>query len=267
MSQASYQLLHPANVRPVLRGCRSRARRRQGASAVACAGPLDAGPTGIVQAPRWWRRFGVIDGRARVRPEHGGSNTKTHSAIQSVALQFCTRLHGRARHRKIPGVQVPHIPTKEQVGVRIAQLVRAFASGNQSQFARLCGLDAPNVSRYASGLHIPGGEHLARMALACNVSVDWILGLTEVHDLSASKPDEKIRIPERAYAVVDREAVRRFLDGEEAGERRTMVLAIDEHIALVDQADHDRLQASIDEAARKSRTARRRDAQRRARPE
>lgn len=148
---------------------------------------------------------------------------------------------------------MPNVPTKEQVGARIAQLVRDFAAGNQSQFARLCGIEAPNVSRYAAGLHVPGGDHLARMALACGVSVDWILCMPgAVNDTKPPAPDGKIEIPNAAVALVDFESVRREVAGSPLGDRSITYMTIDEHRQLVDDATFRSILQQLDDASKRS---------------
>lgn len=81
------------------------------------------------------------------------------------------------------------LPTKATVADRIRQLLKRIPRENQSEFARLCGLNQADVHRYINALAIPGGAHLAAIAIANEVSVDWILGLDGgVHDISTLLP-------------------------------------------------------------------------------
>lgn len=103
---------------------------------------------------------------------------------------------------------------------RLQQLLRERANGNQSELARMAGLTSPDINRYMSGQHLPRVEHLAAIARSCGVSVDWILGLpNSVNGASGTGPDGKLEIPQNAVALVDFEAVRRFLAGEPVGNR------------------------------------------------
>lgn len=151
------------------------------------------------------------------------------------------------------------LPTKGTVAERIRQLLKRIPRENQSEFARLCGLNQADVHRYINALAIPGGAHLAAIAIANAVSVDWILGLDGgARDISALKPDGKLEIPKGAAALVDDEAIRRFLAEEHLGDRDTAYMAIDAHRRLVDAAEFARLKTQLDDAAKKSRRSRRR---------
>ena len=143
------------------------------------------------------------------------------------------------------------VPTKESVAARIRELLQRQSEGNQSEFARRCGLDRMDVYRYVRAENMPGAEHLARIAQACSVSVDWNLDIPgAVNGISAPRPDEKIEIPSRAVALVDFEAVRRFVAGEELGTRSTAAVRIDSHMRLVDAAEFATVQQQLDDAAK-----------------
>ena len=50
----------------------------------------------------------------------------------------------------------------------------------QGQFAKKLGISRPTVGLYESGARIPDAEVLKDIAERCNVSADWLLGLSDV---------------------------------------------------------------------------------------
>lgn len=62
-----------------------------------------------------------------------------------------------------------------------AQRFSSLRSGKtQSEFAELLGISRPTVGFYESGERIPDAITLGRIARICNVSADWLLGLSDV---------------------------------------------------------------------------------------
>lgn len=115
-----------------------------------------------------------------MRAEHSRCVQKRTDSVNNYSYEIVLACNSGCIAQGLPSVQVPGTsPSRESVALRIRALVAECANGNQSEFGRLCGIEAANVSRYCAGLHMPGGEHLAAMAKACDVSTDWILCLTE----------------------------------------------------------------------------------------
>lgn len=50
----------------------------------------------------------------------------------------------------------------------------------QEQFAKKIGVSRPTIGLYESGARIPDAEILRDICLKCNVSSDWLLGISEV---------------------------------------------------------------------------------------
>lgn len=62
-----------------------------------------------------------------------------------------------------------------------AQRFSSLRSGKtQSEFAEFLGISRPTVGFYESGERIPDAITLGRIARICNVSADWLLGLSDV---------------------------------------------------------------------------------------
>lgn len=62
-----------------------------------------------------------------------------------------------------------------------AQRFSSLRSGKtQSEFAELLDISRPTVGFYESGERIPDAITLGRIARICNVSADWLLGLSDV---------------------------------------------------------------------------------------
>jgi transcriptional regulator with XRE-family HTH domain len=62
-----------------------------------------------------------------------------------------------------------------------AQRFSSLRSGKtQSEFAELLGISRPTVGFYESGERIPDAITLGRIARICNVSADWLIGLSDV---------------------------------------------------------------------------------------
>lgn len=134
---------------------------------------------------------------------------------------------------------MPEIPSKDLVAARIRLLLAETAGGNQSELARMTGMSSPDVSRYAAGLHIPRAEHLVALATACDVSVDWILCLTNVRN----------RLPEDLAGWVDDAAMAR-LDQLSPGEAVVPYGTLGGRIRLVSTAELARVRAIVDERER-----------------
>lgn len=60
----------------------------------------------------------------------------------------------------------------------------------QNQFTKMIQVDASDFSKYLRGLRVPSLETLMKIAKALNVSIDYLLGLTNVRHLEPVE-DEK----------------------------------------------------------------------------
>lgn len=68
-----------------------------------------------------------------------------------------------------------------------AQRFSSLRSGKtQSEFAELLDISRPTVGFYESGERIPDAITLGRIARICNVSADWLLGLSDVKSVEQS---------------------------------------------------------------------------------
>jgi len=63
--------------------------------------------------------------------------------------------------------------------IRNARLLRGYT---QEEFAEVLGMSKNQVSRYERGSNDPTGESLIKIAQALDVSVDYLLGLSDVFD-------------------------------------------------------------------------------------
>lgn len=61
---------------------------------------------------------------------------------------------------------------------RLAE-VMALRSLTPTDLGRELGVSRSQVSQWACGLRTPNAENIAKIAVACNVSADWLLGLTD----------------------------------------------------------------------------------------
>jgi transcriptional regulator with XRE-family HTH domain len=72
-----------------------------------------------------------------------------------------------------------------------------------SEFARFCGLNQQTVDRYVKGERSPNGAGLSAIAVACGVSADWLLGISDAR-----------RYPELTESVRDRKLYDEPVSGE-----------------------------------------------------
>jgi len=59
------------------------------------------------------------------------------------------------------------------------RIVREALNVSQHELARLCGLSINQISRYELGLREPTSTSLIKIARALNVSMDYLVGLTD----------------------------------------------------------------------------------------
>lgn len=64
---------------------------------------------------------------------------------------------------------------KKEVARRLLKIIDDDFNGVYLQFANKSGVKPPTLEKYINAISVPGGENLARMADAANVSTDWIL--------------------------------------------------------------------------------------------
>ena len=57
---------------------------------------------------------------------------------------------------------------------------------SQDEFGQMIGVSRPTVGFYEAGTRIPDAITLTRIASACDVSVDWLLGLSDVKSIDAN---------------------------------------------------------------------------------
>ena len=60
-----------------------------------------------------------------------------------------------------------------------ALIIELGAAANKSEFARKCGLNTQDVQRFLNKGQLPGVHKLIDIATRFNVSVDWLLGLSD----------------------------------------------------------------------------------------
>ena len=72
---------------------------------------------------------------------------------------------------------------KKLIGMRIA-LARKASSLSQEQLGGIIGANKQTVSRWERGIRSPDGEYLRAIADACNCSADFLLGRTDIFEVS-----------------------------------------------------------------------------------
>lgn len=166
---------------------------------------------------------------------------------QDASYTFSWALTGVVGNTNFPIRVVPQIPTKAAVAARIRVLVDAVANGNQSEFARRCGLNQADVHRYLTATSLPGGEHLAALAIGCSVSVDWLLCLTDLRRPLADDIAGWVDDGEMARLLAESTRSGRFLPYGSVGGR----------VRLVGTAELARIVAQVDARSRELRGRRR----------
>jgi transcriptional regulator with XRE-family HTH domain len=59
------------------------------------------------------------------------------------------------------------------------KLIELGAESNSSEFARKCGLNQQDVSRYLTLKALPNSDKLVQISTHFNVTTDWLLGLSD----------------------------------------------------------------------------------------
>ena len=68
------------------------------------------------------------------------------------------------------------------VDKEFSQILAEYLKSNeisQGKFATIIGVKQPQVSEWISGRTKPGYDMLKRMAIACGISADYFLGITD----------------------------------------------------------------------------------------
>jgi|SRR5579859_242489 len=92
----------------------------------------------------------------------------------------------------------------------------------QHQLAHICGFGANQISRYEIGMSDPSGMALRKMAGALQVSVDYLMGLSD-------EPSGKVTVTDLTYP--EQEILERFRQESWPGLTRLIL----EHVAKQDQ--------------------------------
>ena len=91
----------------------------------------------------------------------------------------------------------------EVFSLRIKKLI---GDGSVSAFARLTGLQQASMDRYVKGVHTPNAEALIAISSRCGVTTDWLLGLTDSREGTASDQglSQKLLQSEKKLARVNK---------------------------------------------------------------
>lgn len=73
----------------------------------------------------------------------------------------------------------------EILGTRL-KLLRKRLKVNQTEFSKMIGISSATLSAYETGVKNPSLAVLKNIAETCNVSIDWLCGLSEKESLSNS---------------------------------------------------------------------------------
>ena len=133
-------------------------------------------------------------------------------------------------------------PTPSLVADRIRVLLGEIPNQNQSELARRCGLDRMDIYRYVRGENLPGAEHLAAIAHGCGVSVDWLLGLTDVRTSI-----------EQVAGWVDDDHLTKILGDLKLRGRFVPYGPVGGNVRLVSAAELDRIRRQVDEREQQGR--------------
>ncbi len=94
-----------------------------------------------------------------------------------------------------PGTLTSKRETGETFRVRLAEAI-ARSGTSRSAFAARVGMDRSSLSQLlnGNGLRLPRAETVAAMAVACGVSADWLLGLSQEGQVGTSVVDARVEI-------------------------------------------------------------------------
>ena len=70
-----------------------------------------------------------------------------------------------------------HMKTTDSFGKRL-QALRLYKKLTQQEFAELVNIPQPSISAYENGRNSPNMDVLINIAQTCNVSLDWLCGLS-----------------------------------------------------------------------------------------
>ena len=80
-----------------------------------------------------------------------------------------------------------------------------IGDGTVSGFARLVNLKQAAIDRYVKGLREPNADALRQISLACNVTTDWLLGVSDNPDgVETSDWRSRAMVAERKLARVSK---------------------------------------------------------------
>jgi transcriptional regulator with XRE-family HTH domain len=106
--------------------------------------------------------------------------------------------------------------TSEVTANRIREL-RVKQGLTQQELANLASLERKAISRYESGLNVPGGRAIAMLARIFEVSTDYLLGLTDDPGTVSG-----------GLTALEREAIRALRSAGTEEERRRLLEALKE---------------------------------------
>jgi transcriptional regulator with XRE-family HTH domain len=68
-----------------------------------------------------------------------------------------------------------------------ARLKELRGSSSNVEFAKMCGLNTQDIQRYSKEEATPSIDKLAMIATACDVTTDWLLGITDANRISTKE--------------------------------------------------------------------------------
>ena len=74
------------------------------------------------------------------------------------------------------------------------RLVELRGNLSNVEFAKMCGLNTPDIQRYVTGKATPTIEKLAAIASAYNVSSDWLIGLSNSKESTMVVPTIRFNV-------------------------------------------------------------------------
>jgi transcriptional regulator with XRE-family HTH domain len=74
--------------------------------------------------------------------------------------------------------------TKNLFSSRLKEL---RGSTSNVEFAKLCGLNTQDIQRYSKEEATPSIDKLAMIAMACDVTTDWLLGISDSKTISTKE--------------------------------------------------------------------------------
>ena len=98
--------------------------------------------------------------------------------------------------------------------------LREAMNMTQDAFAEFLGISRPTVGFYEKGSRIPDAEVLCNIAKKCNITSDWLIGLTDQYDADAALVERTTGLSFDAIDMLDK-----YCAGDENEPRRIMTNA------------------------------------------